>query len=145
VTVLNASTNLVVATIREPGLVLPPAFDPPNGAFYYPSESVDGLSIVSGTTDAVVANVSLGAPGNTFLGDPTFDPLNGEVYAPAQPAGSSTPFDFVIGNGSASPPTPSGPRWAEIGFGVAGALIVAAALVYLIRRRRSGTPGLRNT
>jgi DNA-binding beta-propeller fold protein YncE len=140
--VIDGATNAVVATIPVKGIsTYPPAFDAGNGALYFPNIDLGGISIVSGGTNTLVGNLTLGEPSDTILGGPTYDPRNGEVYAPAIIVGESTGTVFVIGNGSASSaPVPTGLPWVVFGAGLGGAA-VAAGLVVTYRRRQAPTKG----
>ena len=58
-----------------------PFFDPRNGDIYVPFySSGEFVSVISGATDTVIANVTSGA--EDFVGR-AFDPANGDIYRSA--------------------------------------------------------------
>jgi DNA-binding beta-propeller fold protein YncE len=136
VSMFNDSSNALVSTLADPGVFsLSPAFDPMNGAFYYPNFRLGGFSVIAGSNDTLVANVTLDNPAAVDLGTPTFDPRNGQVYMPAGEVGAGTGYLYVIGNASApTPPSTSFP-WLLVGIGAAAAVAVVAVTLTFLRRR----------
>ena len=80
VSVINGSTNTVVATIPLPwDEPVGAAYDSSNGDIYvseWNQTSFTNVSVISGSTNRVVANISVGDREDSA----TYDPSNGDVY-----------------------------------------------------------------
>ena len=77
-TVAVISGETLVSTVRMGGSPSTPFFDPRNGDIYVPFySSGEFVSVISGATDTVIANVTSGA--EDFVGR-AFDPANGDIY-----------------------------------------------------------------
>ncbi len=86
--VVSGATNSVISNVTFPGshqvFLGPPVFDASNGDVYLSSPNMTGgtegtLWVVSGTTSAVLATLSMQLPGSPF-----FDSYNGDIYVPDQ-------------------------------------------------------------
>jgi YVTN family beta-propeller protein len=82
----NATSSLGViatVTVSDTGYSLgTPLFDPQNGDVYVPSTTGNQISVISGLTNTVIANVTVGSGYEELA----FDPENGNIYAATQPA-----------------------------------------------------------
>lgn len=87
VSVISGSTNSVIKNVTGPYGVTPPpspAVDPANGNVYVPvtvtssgGRPVFGLTVISGATNTLIANISLGY---SYPVTPVYDPGNGDFY-----------------------------------------------------------------
>src|ERR687889_2749088 len=81
VSVINGTTNTIVATIpvgKNPQAI---AYNPANGLLYVANALSDTLSIINGTSNIVIDNITSGAAGNLF--SPTgiaYDSDNNNIY-----------------------------------------------------------------
>jgi YVTN family beta-propeller protein len=94
VTVINTTTQAVVATIPVGLGPFTPAYDPADGDIYVPNTVSNNLSIISTSTNTVIATLPYGAfpyePDETSVfGAPVYDPVSQEVYQP-------NPSNFTI-------------------------------------------------
>ncbi len=78
VSVINGTTNRVVATIHLGSLSYPSgvAFDSANGDIYVTNYPFNSVSVINDTTNTVVATIPFGS--STF--GVAFDPANGDIY-----------------------------------------------------------------
>jgi YVTN family beta-propeller protein len=80
------SGETVVSTVRVGGTPSTPFFDPQNTGIYVPFySSADFVSVISGATNTVIANITTGA--QDFVGR-AFDPTNGDIYLTSNSEGT---------------------------------------------------------
>jgi YVTN family beta-propeller protein len=87
VTVINTSSDLVVATIPVGLAPFTPAYDPADGDIYVPNIASNNMSIISTATNTVVGTIgNLSFPyepdENLVAAGPVYDPFSQEVYQP---------------------------------------------------------------
>lgn len=78
VSVIDGTTDRLVASIPAYPQPVSPAVDPVTGTVYVPIEGTNNVSVVSGTTGAVLANVPVKADPLPLT--PVYDPASGDFY-----------------------------------------------------------------
>ncbi len=95
ISIISGTTNALVSTMQLGQEDATPTLDPTNGDIYVPhlgNSSNRGvspggtLSVISGSTNEIVADLQVGLNPAT----PLFDPLNGDIYVPDYGAGFPT-------------------------------------------------------
>jgi YVTN family beta-propeller protein len=89
VTVINTTTNTVVANIPVGAFPVTPAYDPADGDIYVPNTLSNNLSIIDGATNKVVGTINITFPANGEIAmeddltqSPVYDPVTQEIYQP---------------------------------------------------------------
>jgi len=74
--------GVVVKNIPVQGVPLTPLFDPANGDLYVPILSSPNVSVISGSSQSIIANVSVGPNRELFPLTPVLDPATANIYVP---------------------------------------------------------------
>jgi YVTN family beta-propeller protein len=89
VAVISGDSNTLIANLTMPGGPSQPLFDPANGEVYVPclvprptptTSSSNVVSVISGTTNTVIANVTIGSFPPFSPGADLYDSANGDIY-----------------------------------------------------------------
>lgn len=122
VSVIDGSTNAVVATVPVGQTPSGIAFDPSDGDIYVANSASDTVSVIDGLSNMVVASVTVGTGPSGI----TFDSANGDIYVAN---GGSNTVSVI----PTSPPTSLLPPWAILTTG-AIVVVLAATGAYLQER-----------
>jgi len=130
VSVINGTTNKVIAIIpvgKEPWGV---AYDPSNGYIYVTDVDSSTVSVINGANNTVIATIPVG-----FASGPwgiAYDPSNGYIYVTNSLSGTVS----IIATNVSTTPTPSAvPTWAVKAVVIVVVVVLIAALLAIKRRK----------